>query len=112
TKDLDMQRPPAFLRCSRSPGICAALALLLSAVPARAQAPLHQRIDQAIAAGTPQFDKLAAPVADDAEFLRRIYLDLTGTIPTADEARAFLKHGSPDRREKLIDRLLASPGYA
>jgi hypothetical protein len=84
----------------------------LSAAPARAQAPLHQRIDQAIAAGTPQFTKLAAPLADDAEFLRRIYLDLTGTIPTADEARAFFKDAAPDRRAKLIDRMLASPGYA
>jgi hypothetical protein len=107
-----MQRLPRLLRYPRYLGCCAALLVLLSAAPAPAQAPLHQRIDQAIAAGTPQFDKLAAPLADDAEFLRRIYLDLTGTIPTADEARAFLKDASPDRREQLIDRLLASPGYA
>jgi hypothetical protein len=111
-KDLDMQRPASFLRCSHSLGFCASLALLLSAVPARAQAPLHQRIDQAIASGTPQLGKLTAPLADDAEFLRRLYLDLTGTIPTADEARAFLKDAAPDRRAKLIDRLLASAGYA
>jgi hypothetical protein len=107
-----MQRPPTRLRCSRSLGFASALLVLLSAAPARAQAPLHQRIDQAIAAGTPQFDKLAAAPADDAEFLRRLYLDLTGAIPTADEARAFLKDSAPDRREKLIDQLLASPAYA
>src|SRR5207248_9696475 len=52
------------------------------------------------------------PMADTAHCLRRTYLYLTGTIPTADEARAFLKDASPDRRAKLIDRLLASPGYA
>ncbi len=99
-------RCPRYLECS------AALLVVVLAAPAPAQGPLYQRIDQAIAAGTPEFGKLAAPLADDAEFLRRIYLDLTGTIPTADEARAFLKAGSPDRREKLIDRLLASPAYA
>lgn len=107
-----MQRPPSLLRCPRSVRFYAALAVLVATVPARAQAPLHQRIDRAIAAGTPQFDKLAAPLADDAEFLRRITLDLTGIIPTADEARAFLKEAAPDRRAKLIDRLLASPAYA
>ena len=105
-----MQRLSHLLRCSRCLCLCAAL--LVSAVSVRAQAPLHERIDQAIAAGTPEFDKLAAPLADDAEFLRRIALDLTGTIPTAGEARTFLKDPSPDRRAKLIDRLLASPGYS
>jgi hypothetical protein len=50
--------------------------------------------------------------ASDAEFLRRITLDLAGTIPTADQARAFLADADPAKREKLIDRLLASPDYA
>jgi hypothetical protein len=70
---------------------------------------LHQQIDKLIAA---QAGGPVSPVAPDAEFLRRIYLDLTGTIPTADEARAFLKDADPKKREKLIDRLLASPQYA
>jgi hypothetical protein len=107
-----MQRSPSLPRCSRFLSFGAALAVLVAAAPARAQAPLHQRIDQAIAAGTPQFDKLAGPLADDAEFLRRLYLDLTGTVPTADEARTFLKDAAPDRRARLIDRLLAGPAYA
>jgi hypothetical protein len=89
-----------------------ALLLLLPASSATAQAPLHERIDRAITAGTPGFAKLVAPRADDSEFLRRLSLDLTGTLPTADEARAFLKDPAPDRRARLIDRLLASPGYA
>lgn len=76
-----------------------------------AEAPLHQRIDQAIAAG-PDFNKLAAAPASDEEFLRRIYLDLTGTIPTSADARAFLADTVSDRRAKLIDRLLNSPEHA
>jgi hypothetical protein len=80
--------------------------------PLAAQTPLHQRIDALVAAGTPDFDKQAAPLAPDAEFLRRAYLDLTGTIPTAAEARAFLSDAAADKREKLIDRLLASPEHA
>jgi hypothetical protein len=48
----------------------------------------------------------------DAEFLRRITLDLAGTIPTSDQARAFLADADPAKREKLIDKLLASPDYA
>ena len=50
--------------------------------------------------------------SSDAEFFRRIQLDLTGIIPTAEEARRFLADPDPDRRVKLADRLLASPEYA
>jgi hypothetical protein len=47
----------------------------------------------------------------DADFLRRAWLDLTGGIPSAAEARAFLDDRDPAKREKLVDRLLASPDY-
>src|SRR5690242_17876951 len=50
-----------------------------------------------------------APPTDDARFLRRIYLDITGTIPTPEAVQAFLADRSPNRREKAIDALLASP---
>jgi hypothetical protein len=85
---------------------------VLAASIALAQPPLHDRIDQAITRGQADFEASAAPLATDAEFLRRVYLDLAGTIPTAEEARAFLKDTALDRRARLIDRLLASPGYA
>src|SRR5205823_2925857 len=67
---------------------------------------------QLIAAGHPDYEKVAAPIAPDAEFLRRVTLDLNGTIPTAAETRAFLADADPKKREKLIDKLLASPAYA
>src|SRR5690606_38999110 len=48
----------------------------------------------------------------DAEFLRRVSLDLTGTLPTAAEVKAFLADPSPDKRNRKIDELLARPAYA
>ena len=48
----------------------------------------------------------------DAQFLRRVYLDITGTIPTYNETRLFLISSSPTKRERLIDRLLNSDGYS
>lgn len=50
--------------------------------------------------------------ADDATFLRRIYLDLLGRVPTAAEARQFLSDASADRREHLVDWLLVQPEFA
>lgn len=47
----------------------------------------------------------------DAEFLRRVHLDLTGKIPTADEVLDFLNDGSKSKREKEIDRLIGSEPY-
>jgi hypothetical protein len=52
-----------------------------------------------------------APDSSDAEFLRRVTLDLTGRIPTFEETEAFLASSRPDKRELLIDSLLASEAY-
>ena len=49
--------------------------------------------------------------SDDAEFLRRVYLDLTGRTPTAEQAIAFLDDTTDDKRARLIDTLLASPAF-
>ena len=49
--------------------------------------------------------------ANDAEFLRRVYLDLTGVIPTVEQTRTFLDDKDSAKRAKLIDELLASPNY-
>ena len=50
--------------------------------------------------------------ASDATFLRRAHLDVIGRLPTPDEARAFLADSSPDKRVRLVDRLLDRPEYA
>lgn len=48
----------------------------------------------------------------DASFMRRAYLDVIGTLPTAEEVRRFLSNRSPDKRAKLIDDLLERPEFA
>ncbi|MBL8830297.1 MAG: DUF1549 domain-containing protein, partial [Planctomycetaceae bacterium] len=53
----------------------------------------------------------ASPRSDDAEFLRRVYLDITGTIPAYERVEPFLNDSQPDKRARLIDELLASPEY-
>lgn len=53
-----------------------------------------------------------APMTSDAEFLRRVTLDLTGRIPTPEAAEAFLQSTDADKRSKLIDSLLNSEAYA
>jgi len=98
-------------RCARRRK-CTALALALlffASVAQAADGPLHQRIDAALESS--YFGPLAEP-ASDAEFLRRVSLDLNGLIPTASDTRAFLEDKSENKRAAVIDRLLATPEYA
>ncbi len=88
-----------------------ALCLIAIVAANEARDPLHARIDQHIAAGFADYAKNAAPIASDAEFLRRVYLDLSGTIPTVSEFQEFMADRSPNKREKVIDRLMNSFGY-
>ena len=74
--------------------------------------PLHEQIDRLIAQSDPEFGKRVSRRAADAEFLRRVYLDLTGRIPTASQARVFMQDSAADKRLRLIDQLLASPEHA
>jgi len=71
---------------------------------------LHKQIDRLLAASSAT-NLPAAPRSDDAEFVRRVYLDLAGRIPTLAEATAFLDDASAEKRVSLVDRLLASPDY-
>jgi hypothetical protein len=69
-------------------------------------------IDEHVFAKQRELQLAAAPLAPDHVFLRRVYLDLIGTLPTEAEAREFLDSKDADRRAKLIDRLLERDEYA
>ena len=75
--------------------------------------PEYNYIDQKIDAKLQRLKILPSPVADDATFLRRVSLDLTGQTPTPTAVQAFLADPTPQRqkRQKLIDRLIGSPAY-
>jgi hypothetical protein len=94
----------------------AACALFLApAAPAadanRDAKALADKIDKIIAERWAKENVKPAPVADDAEFLRRATLDIAGRIPSVAEVRLFLADKSPDKRAKLIERLLDGPAY-
>ena len=108
---------------SRLVGLCG-LIVAASVVSARGETPsipkrsaaddvraLTERIDQRIAAKWAEAKVTPAPRANDAEFLRRVSLDLVGKVATVAEVRAFLDDPAPDKRERLVERLLESPAY-
>src|SRR5256885_112916 len=68
-------------------------------------AALAAKIDQRIAAAWGKDVKAAAP-ADDAEFFRRVHLDLAGRIPSVTEVRDFLEDDRPDKRRIWVERIL------
>lgn len=82
--------------------------VMLPAAVLQSDEPLRELINRELAppSGT------AWSKANDAEFLRRVSLDLNGMPPGADEARAFINDADPSKREKLVDRLITSPLYA
>jgi hypothetical protein len=89
------------------------VALLAAPVCAAEKAPqrLAERIDEHVAAGWQAAGARPAEQADDAEFLRRVYLDIAGKPPPVAEVRRFLKDASPDKRRRLVEELLDGPNY-
>ena len=74
--------------------------------------PQVNYIDVAIDDKLRKLSWLPGERSSDAEFLRRVFLDVIGQLPTLDETRAFLGDERPDKRELLIDRLLERPEFA
>ena len=70
------------------------------------------QIDKLVVEKLRKLGVVPAEVAGDAEFLRRLSLDLTGTLPTAAEVEAFLADKSPNKRAEKVEQLLESPAYA
>jgi hypothetical protein len=97
--------------------VIAVIWTLAVAANAWAQAPLRPfesdgepvsqgRIDEPVFGRLAQLDLEPARVCSDEVFLRRAYLDVIATLPTAKEASQFLKDENPGKRQALIDRLL------
>ncbi len=74
-----------------------------------ASPPTHKQIDKLVRSSA---SGKVSQLATDGEFLRRVYLDLVGDIPTAEEALHFLEDRSSLKRQRLIDALLNDPRYA
>ena len=95
-------------RQASSAAFLAVLLLWPVCAPSAERQPLHARIDawiEAAAIGP------LAPLCSDYDFVRRIYLDFTGVIPTAEQGRSFVADQSPDKRQRLIDELIASEAF-
>lgn len=94
----------------RTLGLVGAVVGLMMSSLTQADDTLAKRVDELITATSK--DGPTAPCCDDASFVRRVYLDVAGRIPSATEATAFLDDKDANKRVALIDRLLASPDYA
>ncbi len=68
-------------------------------------------IDQEVTRRLKEEGIKASPQTDDAQFLRRVYLDLVGIIPPVEKVKAFLESKDPARRTKVVEELLADPRY-
>lgn len=82
--------------------------------PALAQGVINNaaaRLDESINLALKTSNTPPNPEAPDSVFVRRLYLDTIGRIPTEKEAQAFLEDRSPQKRSNLINALLNSPGY-
>jgi hypothetical protein len=74
--------------------------------------PINNVVDQHVFAKLKALKINPSEPADDATFLRRAYLDAIGLLPSPKESRAFLADADPEKRSKLVDRLLARPEFA
>jgi hypothetical protein len=99
----------------RTMGRAVASRVLVSAFnpdPAYPRAPRSNFIDEHVFAKLEKLNIRPAGLSTDAEFIRRVSLDVLGKLPTEDEARAFLADRNPNKRVELVDRLLRRPEFA
>ncbi|MBS0203925.1 MAG: DUF1549 domain-containing protein [Planctomycetes bacterium] len=76
-----------------------------------ARAPRANFIDDLVLEKLAALNLPPSPQSDDSEFLRRVYLDTIGLLPTVDEARSFLADTDPEKRSQLIEQLLSRPEF-
>ncbi len=103
-KNKNEEKPPMFIVTNK-------------AVDSRPQAveavkKMAAEVDRLVNVGHKQHNIKPNPRTTDEQFLRRVYLDVTGTIPSYRETMKFLNSKEEDKRAKLIDELLSGEGYA
>ncbi len=76
-----------------------------------AQSPQNNFIDQLVIKQLKRLNLPPSPQSNDAEFIRRIYIDTIGTLPTPEETNAFLADRNSDKRNKLIEQILDRPEF-
>src|SRR5262245_45669538 len=86
-------------------------AAFLAAAPVD-PAATSARLDEVVADGWKQQSVQPAPICDDATFIRRVWLDLAGRVPPAEETKKFLEDKTSIKRQELVEKLLSSPEFA
>src|SRR5262245_44405360 len=83
---------------------------LAQAQSTKSSADVARRVDQLLVKENPS---AALPeLCDDATYVRRVFMDLTGKLPETADLQSFAKDSAPDKRAKLVERLLKSDAYA
>lgn len=73
---------------------------------------LAAKIDSLVEANYAKYHVTPNEITNDEQFVRRVYLDIVGTIPTLKQVRQFMSNSDAQKRSKLIDTLLSQEGYA
>lgn len=87
-------------------------AVLPQGIEFQTKVPEKTFIDKLVFQRLQQLGIPPSDLCDDATFIRRATIDIAGRLPTREEAEAFIKNPSPDKRDVLVDRLVDSAGYA
>jgi len=74
--------------------------------------PTRTKVDELVVNKLRKAGLVPSEICTDAEFLRRVSLDVAATLPTPEQVRAFLADNAPDKRARKVEELLQTPGYA
>ncbi|HEV8130614.1 MAG TPA: DUF1553 domain-containing protein [Acidobacteriota bacterium] len=101
-----------MIRSLGAVGVAQVAVVLRPAVENYPRTPRNSYIDDLVFRKLEKLQIIPSDLCTDNEFIRRVYLDLIGTLPTAPEVQRFLNDRSPAKRSRLIDALFRRPEYA
>ena len=101
----------SIMACTAGHTVSARFGVIADGAAEPPEAASHNFIDDYVFDKLRRFNILPSGLSSDGEFLRRVCLDLTGTLPPAGRVREFLASRDPKKRQKLVQRLLSSPEY-